>query len=143
MPADIQETFRSLEKKYGELLQHMNSLSDDVLYFKAQADKWSIVEVIEHLVAVEENMLEQLTGATSATPLDSQDRSAKKYHIVIKVMTRDIPADVPDESMEPHGRFSLAELLGRWDDTRQKTRAYVNRINPEEADNLVDRKSVV
>ena len=139
MLADIQETFRSLGKKYGELLQHLNSLSDDVLYFKAQADKWSIVEVIEHLVVAEENMLEQLTGATSATALDPQDRSAKNYHIVIKVMTRDIPVDVPDESMEPHGRFSLEELLGRWDDIRQKTRAYVNGIDPEEADNLVYR----
>ena len=139
MLADIQETSRRLDKKYGKLLQHLNSLSDDVLYFKAAADRWSIVEVIEHLVVVEENMLEQLTGATSTTPLDPQDRSAKKYHIVIKVMTRDIPADVPDESMEPHGRFSLAELLGRWDDIRQKTRAYVNGIDPEEADNLVYR----
>lgn len=55
MLADIQETFKSLGKKYGKLLQHLNSLSDDVLYFKAQADKWSIVEVIEHLVVVEEN----------------------------------------------------------------------------------------
>jgi len=82
MLADIQETSRRLDKKYGKLLQHLNSLSDDVLYFKAAADKWSIVEVIEHLVVVEENMLAQLTGATSTTPLDPQDRSAKKYHIV-------------------------------------------------------------
>ena len=139
MLADIQETFKSLGKKYGKLLQHLNSLSDDVLYFKAQTDKWSIVEVIEHLVMVEQNTLGQLTGATSATTLDPQDRSAKNYHIVIKVMTRDIPVDVPDESMEPHGHFSLEELLGRWDDIRQKTRAYVNGINPEEADNLVYR----
>ena len=139
MLADIQETSRRLDKKYGKLLQHLNSLSDDVLYFKAAADKWSIVEVIEHLVVVEENMLEQLTGATSTTPLDPQDRSAKKYHIVIKVMTRDIAVDVPDESMEPHGQFSLEELLGRWGDTRKKTRAYIEGINSEKAEDLVYR----
>jgi len=139
MLTEIQKTIDGLDKKYTKFLQDLSSLTDEVLNFKAGADKWSIVEVIEHLVMAEENMLAQLTGAASATTLDPQDRSAKNFHIVIKVMTRDIPVDVPDESMEPHGRFSLEELLGRWDDTHQKTRAYIDGINPEGADNLVYR----
>jgi len=88
MLTEIQKIFDSLEKKYPNLLQLLNSLSDDALYFKAGADKWSIVEVIEHLVMAEENMLEQLTDAASATTLDPQDRSAKNYHIVIKGLYR-------------------------------------------------------
>jgi hypothetical protein len=139
MLTDIQEIFDNLEIKYGKLLQQLHSLTDDVLYFKAGADKWSIVEVIEHLVVAEENMLEQIIGAVSATNLDPQDRSAKNYHIVIKVMTKDIPVDVPDESLEPHGQFSLEELLGRWDDTRKKTRAYIDGINSEKVEDLVYR----
>jgi hypothetical protein len=139
MLTEIQKIFDSLEKKYPNLLQLLNSLSDDALYFKAGADKWSIVEVIEHLVMAEENMLEQLTDAASATALDPQDRSAKNYHIVIKVMTKDIPVDVPDESMEPHGQIALEELLERWNDTRQKTRAFIDGINSEKAGELVYR----
>ena len=135
----IRETFDNLEIKYGKLLQQLNSLTDDVLYYKAGDDKWSIVEVIEHLVVAEENLLEQLTGTTSASSLDPQDRSAKNYHIVIKVMTKDIPVDVPDESLEPHGQFSREDLLGRWNDARQKTRAYVDGINSEKAEDLVYR----
>jgi len=99
MLTEIQKTFESLEKKYAKLLQHLSSLTDDAMYFKAGPDKWSIVEVIEHLVMVEENMLAQLTDATSATTFDPQDRSAKNYQIVIKVMEKDIPVDVPDESI--------------------------------------------
>ncbi len=139
MLSDIQKTFDNLEIKYGKLLQQLNSLTNDELYFKAGEDKWSIVEVIEHLVMADENMLEQLTGKTSAVNLDPQDRSAKNFHIVIKVMTRDIPVDVPDESMEPHGQFALEELLDRWDDTRKKTRAYIDGINSEKAEDLVYR----
>ena len=139
MLSDIQETFDNLEIKYGDLLQQLNSLTADMLSFKAGADKWSIVEVIEHLVMAEEDMLAQLTGAASAATLDPQDRSAKNYHIVIKVMTKDIPVDVPVESMEPHGQFSLEELLGRWDDTRQKTRAYIDAINSADVGDLVYR----
>ena len=139
MLSDIQEAFAGLEKKYGKLLQHLNTLTAEVLYFKAGADKWSIVEVIEHLVMAEEDMLAQLTGAASAASLDPQDRSAKNYHIVIKVMTQDIPVDVPAESMEPHGRFSLEELLERWDASRQKICAYIDAINSEDAGDLVYR----
>ena len=139
MLSGIQETFAGLEKEYGKLLQHLNTLTAEVLYFKAGPDKWSIVESIEHLVLAEEDMVAQLTGAASAATLDPQDRSAKNYHIVIKVMTQDIPVDVPAESMEPHGRFSLEELLERWDASRQKIRAYIDAINSEDAGDLVYR----
>jgi hypothetical protein len=139
MLSDIQETFAGLEEKFGKLLQHLNTLTAEVLYFKAGPEKWSIAEVIEHLVMAEEDMLAQLTGAASAVSLDPQDRSAKNYHIVIKVMTRDIPVDVPVESMEPHGQFSLEELLERWDAIHRKTGAYIDAINSEDAGDLVYR----
>ncbi len=139
MLSAIRETFDNLEIKYGKLLMQLNALTDDELNFKAGADKWSVVEVIEHLVLAEENMLAQLTDRTSAARLDPRDRSAENYHIVMKVMTRDIPVDVPDESMAPRGQFELEELLGRWNDTRKKTRAYIDGINSEKAQDLVYR----
>jgi len=137
--SDIQETFAGLEEKYGKLLQHLDTLTAEMLYVKAGPEKWSIAEVIEHLVMAEEDMLAQITGAAAAQTLDPQDRSAKNYHIVIKVMTKDIPVDVPDESMEPQGQCSLEELLERWGDTRQKTRAYIDGINSADAGDLVYR----
>jgi len=139
MLSDIRETLADLEEKYGKLRQHLNTLTAEVLYFKAGADKWSIVEAIEHLVLAEEDMVAQLTGAAAAATLDPQERSAKNYHIVIKVMTRDIPVDVPDESMQPRGQASLEELLERWDATRQKICAYIDAINSEDAGDLVYR----
>jgi len=139
MLSDIKATFDNLEIKYGKLLQQLNSLTDEALNFKAGADKWSVVEVIEHLVLAEENMQEQLSGAASAPVLDPRDRSAKNFHIVIKVMTRDIPVDVPDESMEPHGQSPLETLLDRWGDTRKKIRTYIDAITPEKVEDLVYR----
>ncbi len=54
-------------------------------------------------------------------------------------MERDIPVDVPDESMEPHGRLTLDELLSRWDDVREKLQGFLAGINSENKDNLVYR----
>jgi hypothetical protein len=139
MLPEIQQTFNSLEDKLGKLLQQLDLMSADSVYYKAGADKWSVVEAIEHLVIAEEGMLEQLNAGASAVNLDPQDRSAKNFQIVIKVMERDIPVDVPDESMEPHGEFKLEELLDRWDTVRRKTSAYITAIRSENAADLVYR----
>jgi len=137
--ADIRATFDSLENKLGKLRQQLGAIPADTVYFKAGADKWSIVEAIEHLVIAEESMLEQRTAGASAVNRDPRDRSAKNFQIVIKVMERDIPVDVPDASLEPHGKFKLEELLDRWEDARRKTGAYIEAIRSENAADLAYR----
>ena len=139
MLSEIREVFQGLEEKHTDLLRRLDAMSADTVYFKAGPDKWSILEAIEHLVIAEEDMFRQLTGADSATNLDPQDRSAKNFQVVIKVMERDIPVDVPDESMEPRGKFSLEELLARWQDARRKTRAHIEALISEDAPKLVYR----
>ena len=139
MLSEIRQIFAGLEEKHQDLLQQLESMSADIVSFKAGVDKWSVVEAIEHLVVVEENLLEQLAGAESAAKLDPQDRSAENFQVVIKVMERDIPVDVPDESMEPHGEFSLEALLDRWQDVRRRTRAYIEGLASEDAGKLVYR----
>ena len=114
-------------------------MSPDTVCFKAGADKWSIVEAIEHLVMAEENMLAQLTTSASTVDLDPQDRSAKNFQIVIKVMEKDIPVDVPDESLKPHGQFNLEELLDRWQTVRRETGTHIEAIGQENAADLVYR----
>ena len=139
MLPNIQEKFDSLKLKREALLQHLGSLSNNVSSFKAGPDKWSIVEVVEHLVIVEKDLLKQLSTNVPASTLDPKSRTPDKYQGVIKVMERDIPVDVPDESMEPHGRLTLDELLSRWDDVREKLRGFLAGIHSENKDNLVYR----
>ena len=50
MIANVQEKFESLTNKRAALLQKLSSLSADELNFKTGPDKWSAVEVVEHLV---------------------------------------------------------------------------------------------
>jgi hypothetical protein len=54
-------------------------------------------------------------------------------------MERDVPVDVPDESMEPSGRISLDALLSQWDDIRIKLRAFLAGITSENKDELIYR----
>ena len=99
MLSPIQEKFDGLEKKHQDLLQRLNSLSSDVLSFKAGPDKWSIVEVVEHLVIAEKGLIEQLASEGHSPLFDSKSRSAQKFQTVITVMEKDIEVDVPHESL--------------------------------------------
>jgi len=111
MLPDIQQQHESLKKKHEQLLQQLGSLSSEVLSFKAAPDKWSIVEVVEHLVIAEKELLKQLSTNVPTSTLDPESKTPENYQTVIKVMVRDIPVDVPDESLEPHARLPLDELL--------------------------------
>jgi len=139
MLSNIQQKYESLTKKREDLLGQLGSLSRAVLCFKAGPDKWSILEVIEHLVIAEKDLYEQLTGTVPAATLDPKSRTPEKHQTVIKVMERDIPVDVPDESLEPLGRFSLDELVDQWDDIRNKLQGSLAEIKPENKDDLVFR----
>ena len=137
MLTDIQEKFERLTQTRRALLLHLDSLPPEALSFKAAPDKWSIIEVVEHLVIVEEDFLKQVTTNKPSPPLDSESRSLEKYQTVIKVMERDIPVDVPHESMEPQGRLGLDKLIGQWDDIRIKMKGFLGEINSENKDDMV------
>jgi hypothetical protein len=47
--------------------------------------------------------------------------------------------DVPDETMEPHGEFSLEDLLDRWQGARRKTHTHIESLASEDAGKLVYR----
>lgn len=137
MLPNIQEKFDSLKLKREALLEHLGSLSTDVTSFKAGSDKWSIVEVVEHLVIVEKDLLRQLSVNVPTSTLDIKSKIPQKHQTVIKVMERDIAVDVPDESMEPQGSLSLDELLNQWDDIRKKIQRTLSEMKSENKDNLV------
>ncbi len=139
MMADVEERFKSLTTKRGALLQRLGAFAKDELNFKTDPDKWSIVEVVEHLVIVEDDLLQQISRNQADSTLDNSLRSPEKYRTVIKVMERDIPVDVPDERAEPQGRLTLDQLLSQWEDIRQKLYEFLNGMNAENKDSLVYR----
>lgn len=139
MLPDIQEQHESFKKKREDLLQQLGSLSSEVLSFKAAPDKWSIVEVVEHLVIAEKDLLKQLSTNVPTSTLDPESKTPEKYQTVIKVMVRDIPVDVPDESLQPHGRLPLNELLRLWDAMRKRLAELLAEIKSENIGNPVYR----
>ena len=139
MLPDIQEQHDRLKLKLATLLQRLDSLTGEKLSFKAGPGKWSIIEVIEHLVIAEKGLLEQLSTNIPDSTLDPDAKTPEKYRIVIKVMERDIEVDVPHESLEPHGRIALEDLLNQWNDIRKKLQDLLAELEPAKKDDPVFR----
>jgi len=137
MLPDIQAQYDSLKLKLEALLQRLDSLTGETLSFKAGPDKWSIIQVIEHLVIAEKGLLEQLSANIPASTLDPDAATPEKHQTVIKVMERDIEVDVPHESLEPHGNMALEDLRKQWNDIRKKLPGLLSAIKPEKKDDPV------
>ena len=135
----IEKAYESLLKKRRDLLRQLGSLSMEVLRYKVGPDKWSIVEVIEHLVISERSILQQLETNVPASILDAKSKTPDKFQTVIKVMERDIPVDVPEESLEPHGRLTMDELLNQWNDIRKKLQGLLAEIKTDNKNDPVYR----
>jgi hypothetical protein len=139
MLANIQEQHDRLKLKLEALLQRLDSLSDEQLSFKAGPDKWSIVEVVEHLVIAEDGLVKELSTNIPDSTLAPEAKTPEKHQIVIKVMERDIEVDVPHESLEPQGHTALDDLLKQWQDYREKLPVLLAEIKPEKQDDPVFR----
>ena len=137
MLPNIQKQYDSLKLKLETLLPRLDSLTGEKISFKAGPDKWSIVEVVEHLVIAEEGLIKQLSTNIPASTLDSNAKTPEKHQTVIKVMERDIEVDVPHESLEPHGNIALDDLINQWNDIREKLPGLLAEIKPEKIDDPV------
>jgi len=137
MLSNIQEQYDSLTLKFEALLQRLDSLSGARLSFKAGPDKWSIVEVVEHLVIAEKSLVKQLSANIPDSTLDPDAKTPDKHQTVIKVMERDIEVDVPHESLEPRGNIALEDLRKQWNDIRKKLPDLLAAIKPEKKDDPV------
>jgi hypothetical protein len=133
----VQTRYDSLKLKFEALLKRLDSLPGERLSLKAGPDKWSVVEVVEHLVIAEAGLLEELSTNIPVSTLDPATKTPERHQTVIKVMERDIEVDVPHESLEPHGDIPLEDLLRQWNDIRQKLPGMLAEIKPENEDDPV------
>ncbi len=131
------EKFEGLTRKRSKLFQQLDQLSNETLVYKAGPDKWSIVEVIEHLVIAEKDLLQQLSTNIPVSTLDASSRTPDRYQMVINVMEQDVEVDVPDKRAEPQGRLKLEELIRQWDTVRDRLPGCLTQISPKKKDDLV------
>jgi len=136
MLSHLQEKYDTLEKKRQALLLEIESCTDAELCFRPGPERWSIAMVIEHMVMGERGI--RLKGAEMfGETIEADPQADELFKVVIDILDKDVPVDVPDPAIEPAGDKKLPALIRLWERERQALATVLDAISPEDTDKAI------
>ncbi len=139
MSHKIDRQIRSLNDRRNALLDELESLSPEDLARRPGPGKWSILEIVEHLVISEELVLLGLPPVESLVARRRRFKHRFAYLVVFFVLRFGVRVKTPSPQMNPQGGGSLPELRRRWDENFDRLRAYVPALGRERLGHAVFR----
>lgn len=125
---DIERRRQALDDTRRALLDEMAALDPAALIARPLAEKWSMLEIIEHLVLAERAVLKGLPDLSRLTERRRGPGHRVRYLLVMFVLRSGIRVRVPSAAMIPQGDRSLAELRRLWDENQAWLRSCVDRL---------------
>lgn len=125
----LQQRLRALDERRCALLDEVEALSADRLTARPRPGKWTILEIVEHLVLAERDVLQNLPEPSQLVDRRRGLKARLSYPAVFFVLKYGIPVEVPSPRMVPTGSASLADLRRRWDESQQWLRSYVDGLD--------------
>ncbi|MCI0336953.1 MAG: DinB family protein [Acidobacteria bacterium] len=116
------KTIKWLKDSQQETLDALEKLSDEQLKFKPAPDRWSVIEVAEHILLAEGLLFARVQAAlASETNSEWETKTKGKSEFIEKVMVnRQGRAQAP-ENIVPTGKLSRTELIAKFKEARAKT----------------------
>jgi hypothetical protein len=131
MASKLEHLIDALERRRNSLLDELAVLDANSLTAKPIPDKWSILEITEHLVVAEKVILKGLPPFSELIHQPARLDNRVKYFLVMAILRFSIPVKVPSRSMNPTGGPSLTELRQEWDRHLEWLRAYTKEFDDE------------
>jgi len=118
-PAERTEIVDMLEQSREDFRAAVAGVSESLAKTRPEAERWSVLDCVEHVATVEEMFLKRLAGGeyTEAAPEDK----AKEASLATRIVDRSSRRQAP-ETVLPKGRFaSLAEGLEQFEVARGRS----------------------
>jgi hypothetical protein len=118
-PAEKSEIIDILEKSTADFQAAAGSIPEFLAPIRPEADRWSVLECVEHVTTVEEMFLGRIAPAAAgdAPPEDKPKEASLAARVVNRSERRQAP-----EAIWPKGRFtSLAQGLEQFSAVRART----------------------
>lgn len=116
-----------MDRQRSALLDELGDWEPDLLRAHPLPGKWSILEIVEHLVLAERDVLGGPDrGPYAPSPRTLQHRAA--YPFVMLLLRSPIPVPVPGAEMIPTGEPALHELRPMWDANHAWLRAFLEEL---------------
>ncbi len=124
------------------LLDEVERLSPERLVAKPFPGKWSILEIVEHLVVSDREVLQGLPNPSQLVDRKRGLKDRVAYPFVMLVLACHLPVKVPSPLYLPRGECSLAILRREWDEIQQWLRSYVHGLGPADWSRAVFRHPI-
>jgi hypothetical protein len=142
MSARLSKKLDAYDRERCALLDELESLDSDRLERKPLPGKWSLLEIAEHLVLAEREILQNLPDPAELVDRKRSLKSRIGYSLVMAVLRFRIPVKVPSRGMVPRGETTIPELRRQWDESQSWLRSYVESLGPGELGRGVFRHPV-
>jgi len=113
-PAELEQCRRYVEQTGHGVTAATRGLSEEQWNFKPSPERWSIAEIVEHMILVQELVLGSIRESLAAAPAVSADRDYKRVDEFVagRFPVRDMKLQAPDPA-RPSGRWAPPEALVR------------------------------
>ena len=123
--AERAEAIELLQQSEQELQRMIDGLTEQQWTFKPGPDRWSVAEVVEHIVLAEALLFETAVKSLDGPANPKWEEIVGKTAMLKKALPdRSRKVDAP-AAIKPQQQMTRAALLGRFKDQRAKVMAYV------------------
>ncbi len=115
----LEARLRQFDETRRGLMGEMAALNLAMLQATPIPGKWSILQILEHLVVAERAVFQGLPDPSGLVAGARGLRHHLRYALVMSVLRLGVPVRVPSREMAPRGGRELSELARMWDDNQQ------------------------
>jgi DinB superfamily len=119
-----------MEHQRSALLEDVARLRDAQLAFRPAPGSWCPLDVVEHLVRVEEAVVLRVPQLPPSRTLAQGLRAAGSMALLRLTFGAGVRTEAPSRSVLPQGAVTLPELRGRWERVREKLAAVLDDQTP-------------
>ena len=130
--SELRDKFEMYDRTRRALLDDLAGLNDDQLRKKPGPGDWSILQIVQHMVLAERDVMQYLPEPEELIDRKRGLRARIFYVVVLLILRWNIQVPVPSEGMVPDGNTSLSELRQQWDENMRWFRGYLDSLGPED-----------
>lgn len=132
MDSRLERQFEKMETVRESIFEMLKFYSPEQLAFKPAPEKWSVIQVLQHLLITEEGTYRYLTRKNQAESLPDAGWGASGRSLLLNLALKSpLRFKAPENLAQPEGDSSFDVLMRDWQKVREALRGFARALPPE------------
>lgn len=140
MDSRLQRQFEQMEAVRESIFEMLKFYSPEQLAFKPAPDKWSVIQVLQHLLISEQGTYRYLTRKNQAESLPAAGWGAGGRSLLLNLVLKSpLRFKAPENLPQPEGDLPFDVLMREWQVVREALRGFAQTFPPERLKSAIFR----